>query len=177
MLGKYINKIMSAGKKVIAENKPTGIPPGSTYEGELMYEDDSTYEGQLIDGIPNGKGRMTYGRGGFFHSGSYVNGLRHGKGKIIDGSGKILYDGEFKNDEKIDGKGKTTHGNEIPVRRTGTYGMKPEMMAELDKVYGMGSGGSKCKRRQSKRRQSKRRQSKRRQSKRRQSKRRQSKRH
>ena len=169
---------MSAGKTVIAENKPIGIPPGSVYEGELVYKDDSTYEGQLIDGIPNGIGRMTYGRGGFFYSGSYVNGLRHGKGKIIDASGKIIYDGEFKNDEKIDGKSKTTHDRTPRFfiktnasENRGTYGMNPEMMAELDKVYDMGSGGSKYKRRQSKRRQSKRRQSKRRQSKRRQSKR------
>ena len=40
---------------------------------------NATYEGQAIDGIPNGRGRLTWDSG-VFYEGDFVNGQYHGNG-------------------------------------------------------------------------------------------------
>ena len=97
------------------------------YNIEKVAFPDGTYEGQLSEGKPNGKGIFYYNNGDIYQ-GEFKEGLRHGKGIIKYSNGKIyngdwengimegkgfmkyteaIYEGEWKNG-KNEGKGKIT---------------------------------------------------------------------
>ena len=58
-----------------------------------MYGGGS-YEGQTVDGIPHGKGRMTY-KDGSYYDGDWSNGIMHGKGKFYDSKNNIMQEGVY----------------------------------------------------------------------------------
>ncbi len=64
------------------------------------------YEGYLVNGLPEGKGKYTYSRGSCYE-GDFVNGKKEGKGKYTYSDGDC-YEGNFVND-KMQGKGKYTY--------------------------------------------------------------------
>lgn len=82
---------------------------GGKSEGDInsaktkeMAEKFKDYTGATKDGIPNGKGKMTYSDGSVYE-GDWLNGERNGKGRIIWANGDI-YEGTWK-DDKQNGKG------------------------------------------------------------------------
>lgn len=48
----------------------------------LNFPDASSYEGEMLDGKPHGKGRRVYSNGNFY-AGCWENGLRHGWGVAV----------------------------------------------------------------------------------------------
>mmetsp|Transcript_36365 Transcript_36365/g.102733 ORF Transcript_36365/g.102733 Transcript_36365/m.102733 type:complete len:209 (-) Transcript_36365:243-869(-) len=66
------------------------------------------YEGPLVAGVRQGKGKYTFQRGGFYE-GDYVDNKKHGKGvmKFPDGG---IYEGDWVED-KMHGHGFYTYGN------------------------------------------------------------------
>jgi len=85
--------------------------PSAPTIGKLEL-DDGTYEGEIVNGIPHGKGKMTYSDDAFLFKGSvyegdWVDGIWHGKGKIIWADGDV-YEGDFI-DSLSHGKGKMTY--------------------------------------------------------------------
>ena len=69
---------------------------------------NATYEGQAIDGVPNGKGRLTWDNG-VFYDGDFVNGQFHGNGSYFV-SDYALYEGQWVMGA-FTGKGKITYLN------------------------------------------------------------------
>lgn len=65
-------------------------------QGKVVYP-EGFYEGELIQGIPNGKGKYTY-HDGSYHQGQWLNGKRDGMGRfvILDGQ---TYVGEWLDNE------------------------------------------------------------------------------
>ncbi|MCL2181488.1 MAG: hypothetical protein FWB83_10220, partial [Treponema sp.] len=55
------------------------------------------YEGELKDGIPNGKGVYYDSDEEIYHEGNWVNGLLHGKGKVTAITFHYIYKGDFVN--------------------------------------------------------------------------------
>ena len=64
------------------------------------------YDGECLNGIINGKGKL-YDRGQLIFEGEFVNEKKNGKGIEYDGLGSILFEGEYRNDRKWNGKEKT----------------------------------------------------------------------
>jgi len=69
---------------------------------------DGKYEGETLNGVPHGKGKLTFNDGGYYE-GDFVNGLPHGKGKRVFKPKGIVtqyqsYEGNFANG-KMNGKG------------------------------------------------------------------------
>ena len=67
---------------------------------EKFKFNDGIYEGEAIDGVPNGKGKFT-STVSYVYEGEFLNGNFHGKGKLISSDGSVL-DGMWINDEFID---------------------------------------------------------------------------
>ena len=61
------------------------------------------YEGEFLNGEPNGKGKEFKNSVLPSFKGNYLNGLRHGKGKEYDFMGYIKFEGEYLYDERIEG--------------------------------------------------------------------------
>ena len=85
-----------------------GLPQG---KGTMLYPDGSTYNGELKGGIRQGTGIMTL-ENGTYYEGEYQNDKIHGKGiLIISKDGIETYEGEFENGLPH-GKGKHTFTDE-----------------------------------------------------------------
>ncbi len=63
------------------------------------------YEGQLLNGIRHGQGKLTFANGAIYE-GEFQNGKRHGQGKVTSPKG-LVNEGEFQNG-KLHGQGKVT---------------------------------------------------------------------
>ena len=75
-------------------------------QGEIsryQYDDGDYYIGPLLNGLPNGKGKIYYKNGNIHYEGDMINGKREGYGKENYDNG--YYIGEFKNNKR-NGKGK-----------------------------------------------------------------------
>ncbi|MDR2777596.1 MAG: hypothetical protein LBB24_02400, partial [Rickettsiales bacterium] len=74
--------------------------------------DLSTYEGDLPNGLPRGKGKQEYKNGDFLE-GTFENGeFIKGAGKITDSNGKIVYEGELEGPNiRANGHGKRVYKN------------------------------------------------------------------
>ena len=88
--GIYINGICS---RVIDEYDAESRNNNSSSNTTTMYGGGS-YEGQTVDGIPHGKGRMTYKEGSYY-DGDWSNGIMHGKGKFYDSKNNIMQEGVY----------------------------------------------------------------------------------
>ncbi|MCJ8010735.1 stalk domain-containing protein [Paenibacillus sp. KQZ6P-2] len=63
------------------------------------------YEGDIVNGIAEGKGTIYYPNGSPLYKGDMLNGAMHGKGKLYREDGLIWYESDFVDDEAT-GKGK-----------------------------------------------------------------------
>jgi hypothetical protein len=59
----------------------------------LRYKSGANYEGMLVDGKPDGKGKWSRPTGSYYE-GSFVGGLPTGHGKLVSDRG-VTYEGEF----------------------------------------------------------------------------------
>jgi len=76
---------------------------------KLTFEDGDVYEGETLNGVPNGKGKRTWKNGTDVYEGDFVNGKMTGKGKRAYLNGDV-YEGEFVN-AVPHGKGKESNRN------------------------------------------------------------------
>ena len=75
------------------------------------------YEGEAIDNIPNGKGKVTFKAGGYYE-GDFVNGQFHGNGKCyLTWFG--FYDGSWSDNHFVEGKA-IAGSNILPSYTAGT---------------------------------------------------------
>jgi len=77
---------------------------------KITLEDGSVYEGELVNGVPHGKGKCTSSTGGgivIVYEGDWVEAKRTGKGKQTFSNGNV-FEGDFV-DDKLHGKGKQTY--------------------------------------------------------------------
>lgn len=77
---------------------------------DLFYADGFTYNGDLKDGVRDGKGRLVYSNGVAFYEGDFVQGKLEGQGKYFDKNGYVLYEGGWLNNLP-DGDGKWYYGD------------------------------------------------------------------
>ena len=70
------------------------------------YENNLIYEGGLINGRRNGKGKEYDYYDELIFEGEYINGKRSGKGKEYNYKGELIFEGEFLNGERWIGNGK-----------------------------------------------------------------------
>lgn len=88
--------------------------------GAKSYKDGAKYEGQLLNGVPEGKGTMVFADGGKYE-GAFKKGVMEGKGVYHYADGISKYDGDFK-DGKRHGNGVLTRPfNETVIKLTGTF--------------------------------------------------------
>jgi hypothetical protein len=71
-------------------------------------KDSFIYQGEVLNGLPHGKGKITY-KNGSAYEGEFAKGDIHGKGKKIYSNG-LVYEGEFINGTPC-GKGRLIHQN------------------------------------------------------------------
>ena len=64
----------------------------------VTLDDEIIYEGNMENGLPNGKGRYTDPDNGFVYEGNFVDFQRDGEGCFFNDRGDKVYDGEWKND-------------------------------------------------------------------------------
>ena len=94
----------------VSETTAAEITEAATEEakpenGSYTDEEGNYYEGDLLNGIPNGQGTMTYTNGDVY-TGEWKDGLKSGQGTITYASGTV-YEGEWK-DDKRNGQGTYT---------------------------------------------------------------------
>jgi hypothetical protein len=77
-----------------------------------LETEDGVYEGEAIDGVPNGRGKFTFAGSGDVYEGQWVNNAQTGKGKYTWGDGES-YEGEFLDNMR--------HGLGITRNETTTY--------------------------------------------------------
>ena len=77
----------------------------------MYYEDSLRFEGELLKGRRNGKGKVYQNNILIFDS-EYKDGQANGKTKLYDTQGKIIYDGEFRDGLK-NGMGKEYFDGEL----------------------------------------------------------------
>ena len=64
-------------------------------KGKEFYKGKLVYEGEYLEGIKNGKGKVYNIDGKLKYEGEFVNGKKSGKGKEYDKNGNLLFEGEF----------------------------------------------------------------------------------
>ena len=76
---------------------------GDGYIKEYYENGCLLFEGEIKNGIKNGKGKEYDECGHLIFEGDFNKGIKNGKGKIYNYSGDLIYDGEFVNGKKIKG--------------------------------------------------------------------------
>lgn len=96
------------------------------HSGTIAYQNGATYEGQILEGVPDGKGTMTFADGATYE-GAFKKGLMDGKGVYNYADGVSRYEGDFRKGKRH-GKGVLTrpfvrpHLNiDTVVEHTGTF--------------------------------------------------------
>lgn len=122
--GQFINTVISSLNEIDNEND----------DKDYIYENGDFYKGEMVNGLPNGKGQKTYLNGkiyvgtflngepygigtkyytnGDYYIGQWKNSLKNGKGILYDKYGNIKLKGYFENDIFI-GKNKCILKNDI----------------------------------------------------------------
>jgi hypothetical protein len=65
----------------------------------VSFDDVITYEGNMANGLPNGKGTYTDSDTGRVYIGEWVDFRREGEGKVLTVNGEKIYEGEWLNDK------------------------------------------------------------------------------
>ena len=85
-------------------------PDAEKIERTHYYKNGAVYKGQMKNGVPNGRGIITYSSG-LIYDGEWKNGVKDGKGKYyLTKDKKDIYEGDFKNG-KAEGYGKSDYSN------------------------------------------------------------------
>jgi len=85
---------------------------GDWYNGEanghviVSFDGVVTYDGNMANGLPNGKGTYTDPDNGRTYIGDWVDFRREGEGKLLTGESEKIYEGEWAND-KYNGYGQS----------------------------------------------------------------------
>lgn len=95
-------------KKVNTNTVDKMLDTSKTYQVVRNYENGDKYEGEILNGLLNGKGKYTWANGDVYE-GDFSNNLMHGKGKIVYVNGNI-YEGDFVNG-KYEGHGKLIYAD------------------------------------------------------------------
>ena len=107
------------GKYVIYDTKGIGKEYNGhsdilIFEGELLngqrngkgkeFNDFCSiiFEGEYLKGKRNGKGKEYNDKGVLIYEGQYLNGLRNGKGKEYNDNGSLIYEGEYLKGKKME---------------------------------------------------------------------------
>jgi hypothetical protein len=101
----------------------------------------SSYEGEVVNGIPHGKGMISYLEGDKYE-GDMKRGMKHGKGTLTTPDG-YKYEGEFRNDKQKDGLGTMTFPNgniKNVVVNNGFYEIEVFSIEEENEVHQIGKG-------------------------------------
>jgi hypothetical protein len=64
---------------------------------KIQYPDGSIYEGQMMNGVPSGRGRLIHPAGFVIYMGHWKDGLMHGYGHSYYPDGTALCEGEYRN--------------------------------------------------------------------------------
>eukprot|EP01017_Pseudomicrothorax_dubius_P026424 TRINITY_DN2948_c0_g1_i10.p1 TRINITY_DN2948_c0_g1~~TRINITY_DN2948_c0_g1_i10.p1 ORF type:complete len:516 (+),score=138.07 TRINITY_DN2948_c0_g1_i10:49-1548(+) len=86
-----------------ANHNPHQNVPIIRFRISETYPDGSKYEGEALEGLPHGEGKMIFASGGSYE-GHWELGQMEGLGKMYYPSGDLAYDGEMKHD-KFNGRG------------------------------------------------------------------------
>ncbi len=65
----------------------------------VTFDEELVYEGNMVDDLPNGKGKYFNPDTKETYDGDWMNFKRHGAGKLLNESGEVIYEGEWKNDK------------------------------------------------------------------------------
>jgi hypothetical protein len=65
-----------------------------TGQGKYKWPDESTYDGQVKNGLRHGVGTYINVKEGVEYKGEWINGMRHGKGTLTYKNGSV-YEGEW----------------------------------------------------------------------------------
>ena len=103
--GNFIYPIIQELQKNININNNIKKEEYSKYN----YNDGKYYIGPVLNGLPNGKGKIYYKNNKLYYEGDLKNGIKEGNGKILFENGNY-YEGQFTNDQ-ITGKGKYYYDN------------------------------------------------------------------
>ena len=81
---------------------------GEEESADGAIPEGATYEGDLVNGVPEGSGKMTYASGAVYE-GEWKNGKREGQGNYVDANGNVT-EAEWKNGLP-EGQGKATYAD------------------------------------------------------------------
>jgi hypothetical protein len=106
----------------IFNNEGTGTGKGKVIIGLLCgYDDPPTYEGDFVNALPHGIGKMTWPTGDFYE-GEFIDGKRSGQGREVRVNGDF-YEGGWLNDNRIgQGKTKWTYPNGLRLGGQAVWG-------------------------------------------------------
>ena len=97
----------AASSEVASETaSSTTVSSGVMLVENLRYSDntgDGLYSGQVVDGIPSGRGKMVYDKG-YVYDGEWKNGLKNGQGIMDYTIAHSAYKGEIYEGGWVDGK-------------------------------------------------------------------------
>lgn len=111
------------------ENQGALTGENNTCQGVITFSDDSSYVGQLVEGVPQGNGTISFPDGSKY-TGEFRNGQLDGHGTMIFPDG-AQYTGQFK-DGYLDGQGAITFPD----------GSRYEGGFKSDKYHGEGAWSS-----------------------------------
>ena len=88
-------KILEQRGEYIVGYAEDSVNSGAPILGIFKYDSGETYEGQLLEGLKHGKGKVVWPDGSIYE-GHWMNNRRHGKGRVIYAlgdsyEGKILF--------------------------------------------------------------------------------------
>ena len=106
--GNFIYPIIKELQKNIINNNINNNIKKEEYS-KYNYNDGKYYIGPVLNGLPNGKGKIYYKNNKLYYEGDLKNGIKEGNGKIFFENGNY-YEGQFTNDQ-ITGKGKYYYDN------------------------------------------------------------------
>ena len=105
--------------KDMLELRELGLSNGKVLNDGIQYNDGSWYEGEVLNGFPNGAGILTTPNGTKLE-GKFALGLIQDSGSLVTSNG-FQYRGEFQNGV-ITGVGELIYGNEDPSKiRSGSF--------------------------------------------------------
>src|SRR5262249_51828657 len=74
-----------------------------SYFGKITLPNGNSYEGELIEGVPNGRGEERDATTkALIYKGQYTEGMRHGEGNLYDSkTGLLVYSGRWLKDKRM----------------------------------------------------------------------------
>jgi len=103
--------IESADITILSENQVSSsvnVKQQINKTERIVYDNGDVYEGDLVNGVLNGKGKYIW-KNGEVYEGDYLNGKRTGRGKYIYANGEV-YEGDWLNGRRT-GRGKYIYAN------------------------------------------------------------------